>query len=72
MRLNRNTRFAVALKIATKLFGAPRIKGDHHVFKMPWAGDPRVNLQPQGNKAKDYQVEQILKAIERLEKENAE
>lgn len=66
----KNTRFAVALKIAAKLFGPPRIKGSHHVFKMPWVGNPRINLQPQGNKAKDYQVEQLLEAIDRLEKEN--
>ena len=66
----KNTRFAVALRVATTLFGSPTVKGSHHVFKMPWAGNPRVNLQPQGKKAKDYQVEQLLEAIERLEKEN--
>jgi hypothetical protein len=37
---------------------------------MPWAGDPRVNLQrgKDGN-AKAYQVRQLLKAIEKLEAE---
>lgn len=39
---------------------------------MPWAGDPRVNLQEgQGGKAKAYQVEQLLKAIDRLKAEQA-
>ena len=37
---------------------------------MPWPGDPRVNIQMGRNgKAKDYQVRQIIKAIDRLEAE---
>jgi hypothetical protein len=41
------------------------------VFKMPWPGDPRVNIQEgRGRKAKAYQVQQILQAIERLEFEH--
>jgi hypothetical protein len=37
---------------------------------MPWAGDPRVNLQEgSGGKAKAYKIEQLLKAIDRLETE---
>ncbi len=37
--------------------------------KTPWAGDPRVNIQEDHGMAKAYQVRQVLKAIERLEKE---
>ncbi len=61
-------RFADACKVATHYFGPPRQKGSsHHVWKMPWAGDPRVNLQPgAGGKAKPYQVRQVLQAIDRL------
>jgi len=33
---------------------------------MPWAGDPRVNIQNNKGMAKPYQVKQVLKAIDRL------
>jgi hypothetical protein len=61
-------RFADACKVVTHFFGAPRSKGSsHYVWKMPWAGDPRINLQPgSGGKAKPYQVRQALQAIDRL------
>jgi hypothetical protein len=36
------------------------------VFKMPWPGDPRVNLQDSSEGAKPYQVRQLLAAIDRL------
>jgi hypothetical protein len=36
------------------------------VFKTPWPGDPRVNIQNKGGMAKPYQVRQVLAAIERL------
>ena len=39
----------------------------HCVFKTPWPGDPRVNIQNQKGKAKPYQVRQVLLAIEKLE-----
>lgn len=48
-------------------FGEPRIAGSHHVFKMPWPGDPRINLQRDGSFAKPYQVHQVKKAIDRWE-----
>lgn len=61
-------RFTDACRVATHHFGAPRSKSSsHHVWKMPWPGDPRVNLQPgEGGKAKTYQVRQLLQAIARL------
>ncbi|GAB3445365.1 hypothetical protein [Insolitispirillum peregrinum] len=49
-------------------FGSPRQKGTSHcVFKTPWQGNPRVNIQQgsDGN-AKSYQVRQVLKAIRKL------
>jgi hypothetical protein len=63
-----SVRFADACKVAAHFFGAPRSKGSsHHVWRMPWAGDPRINLQPgSGGKAKPYQIRQILQAIDRL------
>jgi hypothetical protein len=39
----------------------------HAVFKMPWPGDPRVNIQDSKGKAKAYQVGQVLKAIDKKE-----
>ncbi|MEW6521918.1 MAG: toxin HicA, partial [Thermodesulfobacteriota bacterium] len=43
----------------------------HRIYKTPWLGDPRVNIQNSKGKAKAYQVRQVLKAIERMEVENA-
>jgi len=59
-----NVRFADLLKVCEKYFGAPRQSGTSHaVFKTPWAGDPRVNIQNDKGKAKAYQVRQVLLAI---------
>ncbi len=65
-----NVRFADLCRVATHFFGKPRHKGSsHHIWKMPWAGDPRINLQDAGGKAKPYQVRQVLQAIGRLGEE---
>ncbi len=53
--------------MAGHYFGKPRISGSHYVFKMPWSGDPRINLQDDDGKAKPYQVRQLLAAIEKKE-----
>ncbi len=37
------------------------------IFKTPWIGDPRVNIQNDKGKAKAYQVKQVLSAIERMQ-----
>ncbi len=43
------------------------------VYKTPWQGDPRVNIQRgKDGKAKAYQVRQVLDAIARLEAEKNE
>jgi predicted HicB family RNase H-like nuclease len=36
------------------------------VYKTPWQGDPRVNIQNAGGKAKPYPMRQVLQAINRL------
>ncbi|MDA8419216.1 MAG: toxin HicA [Desulfobacteraceae bacterium] len=60
--------FADICRVCDHFFGEPRQQGtSHRVYKLPWQGDPRVNIQRQGNKAKAYQVRQVLKAIDRLE-----
>ena len=72
MRQNpNNVSFNDVVKVCDHYFGNPRQEGtSHRVYKMPWAGDPRVNIQKgNGNKAKAYQVRQVLAAIDRL-KEN--
>lgn len=49
-------------------FGPPRTTGGTHaVFRTPWHGDPRVNIQNDQGKAKPYQVRQVLTAIEKKE-----
>ncbi len=63
----KNVSFNDLLKIATEAFGTPRVKGSHHVFKVPWSGKPWVNLQKDGKNAKDYQVKQVLEALKKLE-----
>jgi len=62
-----NVRFADLRRLCDHYFGAPRQSGSHLVFKTPWPGDPRVNIQDNHGKAKPYQVKQVLVAIDRLE-----
>ena len=63
-----NVRFADLRKVCETFFGQPRQQGPSHlIFKTPWAGDPRVNIQDAGGKAKPYQVRQVLRAIDKLE-----
>lgn len=55
-------------RVCAHYFGAPRQTGTSHaVFKMPWQGDPRVNIQNDKGKAKAYQVRQVLKAVAKKE-----
>ena len=65
-RAKNSTRFSRLLAICTEYFGQPRLKGSHHIFKMPWQGDPRLNLQTDKGKAKPYQVDQVIIALKRL------
>jgi hypothetical protein len=52
-----NVRFAQLRKVCELFFGEPRQNGTSHlIFKMPWPGDPRVNIQEAGGKTKPYQV----------------
>ncbi|MFF1828975.1 toxin HicA [Paenarthrobacter sp. NPDC058040] len=63
----KNMTFADLAKLARKYFGEPRNSGSsHYVFKTPWPGDPRVNIQDDHGKAKPYQVRQVIQAIDRL------
>ena len=67
-----NVRFNDLCKVCEHYFGEARQSGSsHRIYKTPWQGDPRVNIQNSKGKAKAYQVKQVLKSIERLEVENA-
>ena len=72
LRLNpTDIRFADLCKVHDHYFGRVRQAGSsHRIYKTPWQGDPRVNIQNNKGKAKAYQVRQVLKAIERLEVEH--
>ena len=64
----KNVRFSDICKICDHFFGNPRQSGSsHRIYKTPWQGDPRVNIQNSNGYAKVYQVKQVLNAIERLE-----
>jgi len=56
--------------VRASFFGKPRHSGSSHlIFKTPWPGDPRVNIQDAKGKVKPYQVRQVLLAIDRLERQ---
>ena len=64
-------RFTELRKLCEFYFGKPRQSGSSHcVFKTPWPGDPRINIQNHRGKAKPYQVRQVLKAIQILKAKN--
>jgi len=61
-------RFSDVEKVCKYYFGAPRnTGGSHQIYKTPWQGDPRINIQNNQGKAKAYQVKQVLQAIQKLE-----
>ena len=64
----KNVLFADLEKVCDHYFKEKRkSRGSHRTYKMPWAGDPRVNIQRQKDgKAKAYQVRQVIQAIDKL------
>ncbi len=65
----KQVRFSEACTVCEKLFGKPRIVGSHHVYKTPWCVDPRINIQNVGGFVKPYQVKQLKRAIEKVNKD---
>jgi hypothetical protein len=64
----RGVSFVDLCKVCEFYFGEPRLRrGSHRIYRTPWQGDPRINIQNHKGKAKAYQVKQVLRAIERLE-----
>jgi citrate synthase len=67
----KGVRFKDLCKVCDQYFGEARQMGSsHRVYRTPWQGDPRVNIQNAKGKAKPYQVRQVLQAIQRLEVDN--
>ena len=67
-RNSKNVRFSDLCKICDHYFGEPRQqKSSHRIYKTPWQGDPRINIQNYKGRAKAYQVRQVLLAVEKLE-----
>ena len=64
-------RFSDLCKVCDHFFGEPRkTASSHRVYKTPWQGDPRINIQNRKGKAKSYQVKQVLLALDKLEVNN--
>ncbi|QSM03911.1 HicA family toxin-antitoxin system, toxin component [Mycobacteroides abscessus subsp. abscessus] len=73
MRELRSISYADLHKVCVHHFGEPRQNGTSHaVFRTPWAGDPRVNIQSDKGKAKPYQIKQVLAAIDKLNQQKKE
>ncbi len=71
LQMKRNpkgVRYNDLCKICDYYFGKARqSSSSHRIYKTPWQGDPRINIQNYKGKAKAYQVKQVLMAIEKLE-----
>ena len=66
MQNPKDVKFTDLCKVCDYYFGEPRTKGSHQIYKTPWQGDPRINIQNDNGKGKAYQVRQVLKAIDKL------
>ena len=65
-----NIRFKELNQVCEHFLGKPRQKRSSHcIYKTPWPGDPRVNIQNAKGKAKAYQVKQVLIAIKKLKEQ---
>jgi hypothetical protein len=63
----KNVAYADLYKVCEEFFGAGRQSGSSRaIFKTPWQGDPRINIQDDKGQAKAYQVRQVLAALDKL------
>ena len=66
----KGVRFADLARICDCFFGETRQQGtSHRVYRTPWRGNPRVNIQNDKVMAKAYQV---IKALEKLQEQEYE
>ena len=64
-------RFTDLCKLCEYFFGSPRKSGgSHRIYKTPWLGNPRINIQDKKGMGKIYQFKQVLAAIDKLEKKS--
>ena len=64
---HKGIRFTDLCKVCDHYFGDARQKSSsHRIYKTPWVGNPRVNIQNDKGQSKAYQVKQVLLAIERI------
>jgi hypothetical protein len=64
----KGVRFSDLCRVRDFFFGPARQgSGSHRLYKTPWQGDPRINIQNDNGRAKAYQVKQVLLALEKLE-----
>ena len=70
-RQDASIQFSEAVALMRALGFSLRIKGSHHIFSREGV-DEIINIQPDGSKAKAYQIRQIRNLIVdyRLEEEN--
>ncbi|MGN0205379.1 MAG: type II toxin-antitoxin system HicA family toxin [Coprococcus sp.] len=61
---DKNIRFSELLKLLNALGFNCRIKGDHFVYYKSGI-EEIINIQPDGNKAKPYQIKQIRMIIQK-------
>lgn len=73
-RAPQDVRYDDLVKVCDAIFGQPRQAGTaHRVYRTPWPGDPRVNIQRgRDGRAKTYQVKQVLQAITRMQDRTAD
>jgi predicted RNA binding protein YcfA (HicA-like mRNA interferase family) len=57
-----NIPFDELCRLLERLGFSKRTSGGHHVFRRQGTGE-KINLQPEGNKAKPYQVRQVRAVI---------
>jgi predicted RNA binding protein YcfA (HicA-like mRNA interferase family) len=57
-----NIPFSGLVRLLHKLGFSERVKGSHHIFFKDGV-EEILNLQPQGNKCKPYQVKQVRNVI---------
>jgi hypothetical protein len=63
----KQVRFARLMTICEAFFGKARKSGgSHFIYKTPWQGDPRINIQDKGGKAKPEQVKDLIRALRKL------
>lgn len=68
----RNMAFSDLELVCEHFFERRSGRGSHRVYRTPWDGDPRVNIQNDHGKAKAYQVRQVLAAVNRLRRQQEE